>query len=329
MEFINFGAIRAAEVAEGQEYPEQSLDVVKMGGNLTTEVKVKKYGLKVKITDEMINDSQWDVIGMHLQAAGRALARKKEEVVFKEFSEHGHVVFDADLGGAWKENADGTGATTSVGVGYYIQNESGLAPTGRGFDGNFNATLTVQDFLDMCTTIMAAGFTPTDVIMHPLCYSIFSANQNLMSMFVNAPALGAQPVFGGAGSSPMGMPGYTANGASLPVAGLALSFSPYVPFNEVAKKFDLYIIDRNNCGVMLVKDPISVEQFDDPARDIQTLKVKERYGVGTLNGGLGIAVAKNIRFAKTWPMPGREFGALPMPADMTNANMDKINPPRV
>ncbi len=330
MEFINFGAIRAFEVAEGQEYPEQQLDIAKMGGSLTTEVKVKKYGLKVKITDEMINDSQWDVIGMHLQAAGRALARKKEEVVFQEFSKHGHVVFDADLGGIWKANADGTGATTSVGVGYYIQNATGLAPTGRGFDGNFNATLTVQDFLDMCTSIMAAGFTPSDVIMHPLCYSIFVANENLMSMFVNAPAFGQAAAFGGGATGTASIPQIPAKQAyTMPAGGLTLHFSPYVPFDEVNKKFDLYIIDRNNCGVILVKDPVSVEQFDDPARDIQALKVKERYGVGTLNGGLGIGVAKNIRFAKTWPMPGRDFAVMPMPADMTNANMDKINPPRV
>ena len=61
MEFINFGAIRAFEISEGSEYPEQSLDVAKMGGKLTTEIRVKKYGLKVKVTDEMISDSQWDV----------------------------------------------------------------------------------------------------------------------------------------------------------------------------------------------------------------------------------------------------------------------------
>lgn len=41
-----------------------------------------------------------------------------------------------------------------------------------------------------------------------------------------------------------------------------------------------------------MKDDISTEQFDDPTRDIQSLKLKERYGVGILNGGLGIAVAK-------------------------------------
>jgi hypothetical protein len=314
MEFINFGAIRAFEIAEGQEYPEQSLDIAKMGGRLTTEVKVKKYGLKVKVTDEMINDSQWDVIGMHLQAAGRALARKKEENVFNEFSKHGHVVFDADLGGTW---------AGEVGESAYTPNTTGLAPTGRGFDGNLNATLTVQDFIDMCTSIMAAGFTPTDVVMHPLCYSLFVSNENLMGMFNTTAA------FGG-GQGQMGIPQIPANRAyQLPVAGLQLHFSPYVPFDEVNKKFDIYILDRNNCGVMLVKDPISVEQFDDPARDIQALKVKERYGVGTLNGGLGIAVAKNIRFAKTWSMPGREFAAMPMPADLNNGTMDAVQTPRV
>lgn len=60
MEFVHFGAIRASEVGEAQEYPEQSLNLTKNGtGNV--DVKVRKYGLKVSITDEMISDSQWDV----------------------------------------------------------------------------------------------------------------------------------------------------------------------------------------------------------------------------------------------------------------------------
>lgn len=305
MEFINFGAIRAFEVGEGQEYPEQQLDLVKYGGQATIDVKVKKYGLKVKITDEMISDSQWDVIGMHLEAAGRALARKKEEVIFLEFSKHGHTVFDADLGGTWNQSV-------------YTPNSTGLAPTGRGFDGNYNATLTVQDFVDMCTSIMAAGFSPTDCLMHPLCYSLFLANQDLMYMLNSPAAFGG----GGVGSVKMDIP--EAGSYRMPIGGIALHFSPYVPFDEIGKKFDLYLIDRNNAGVMVVKDTISIEQFDDPARDIQALKVKERYGVGTLNGGLGIAVAKNIRFAKSWPIPDREFAAMPMPVDMNNTTMDTV-----
>ena len=309
MEFINFGAIRAFEIGEGQEYPEQTLDMVKFGG-ATTEVKVKKYGLKVKITDEMIEDSQWDVIGMHLEAAGRAMARKREEVIFADFSKHGHVIFDADNGGEW---------TTVNGSDVYTPNETGLACTGRGFDGNYNGTLSAQDFIDMCTSIMASGYTPTDVLMHPLCYSLFAANDALMGLM-------GQPAFGGAGGAHSIDLSIPAKGQSysLPVQGLSLHFSPYVPFDEVNKKFDFYVIDRNNVGVLLVKDTMSTEQFDDPTRDIQALKVKERYGVGILNGGYAIAVAKNIRFAKTWPVPERSFVDMARPTDMTNDTMDRI-----
>ena len=60
MEFIHFGAIRAAEIAEGQEYPSQTLNFTK-DGTSTVTARVSKYGLKVPITDEMISDSQWDV----------------------------------------------------------------------------------------------------------------------------------------------------------------------------------------------------------------------------------------------------------------------------
>lgn len=80
MEFIHFGAIRAFEIGEGQEYPNQSLDLAE-GGIGSIDVKVKKYGLKVAITDEMIADSSWDVIGLHLRAAGRALAAKRTKLL--------------------------------------------------------------------------------------------------------------------------------------------------------------------------------------------------------------------------------------------------------
>lgn len=288
MEFIHFGAIRAFEIAEGQEYPNQSLNLTKEGAG-AVDVRVRKYGLKVQITDEMISDSQWDVIGLHLEAAGRAMARKKEEVIFHEFSTHGHIVYDADL---------------------FAKGDEGY-PTGRGFDGNLNGTLSADDLVDMAVSIMSAGFTPTDIIMHPLCWALFAKNEALLGASVAAFGQGQ------AGQDPRQFG--TSN-----ALGLNVIFSPFVPFNQAEKKFDFYIVDRNNIGVLLVKDPISTEQFDDPLRDIQTLKVKERYGVGILNGGLGLAIARNIRFAKTWPAPGREFEPMARPADMTNDTMDKI-----
>lgn len=287
MEFIHFGAIRAQEVGEAQEYPEQTLNLTKQGIG-TVDVKVRKYGLKVSITDEMISDSQWDVIGLHLEAAGRALARLKEENMFREFSKHGHVVFDASMFGPTED-------------GY---------PTGRGFDGNYNGTLSSDDIIDMATSIMSAGYIPTDIIMHPLCWSLFAKNSALENASVAAFGQGVH------GQDPRD---YNLSNA----LGLNVIFSPFVPFAQDAKTFDFYLVDRNNVGVLLVKDEISTEQFDDPLRDIQSLKLKERYGVGILNGGLGIAVARNIAFKRTYPAPAREFERLPVPDDYKKPASDK------
>jgi HK97 family phage major capsid protein len=284
MEFIQFGAIRAFEIGEGQEYPNQLLNIATQGMDQTVSVKVKKYGLKVQITDEMISDSQWDVIGLHLRAAGRALARKKEEVVFEEFNKHGHVVFDGVK---------------------YAAGQDGY-PSGRGFSGEFNGTLTAEDMIDMAVSIMSSGFTPTDIIMHPLTWALFA--KNAMLEHNDIAAFGQGQYF----KDPRE---FNANNS----LGLNIIFSPFVPFDAANKTFDFYVLDRNNIGVLLVKDEISTEQFDDPLRDIQTLKLKERYGVGILYGGLGIAVARHIKYAKTWPAPERAFDLMPLPTDFTDS----------
>ena len=280
MEFIHFGAIRAFEVAEGQEYPEQNLNLTKEGIG-AVNVRVRKYGLKVSITDEMIDESQWDVIGLHLQAAGQALARLKEQNAFRAFSQNGHVVFDAEMFNPGDE-------------GY---------PSGRGFDGELNGTLTAEDMLDMAVGIMSAGFTPTTIIMHPLCWSLFAKNDFVAS---------ADRAAFGQGVAENKDPRDFDTSNSL---GLKVEFSPFVPFRQADKKFDFYIVDENNVGVIVVKDDISTEQFDDPSRDIQSLKIKERYGLGILNGGLAIGVARNIAFKKTYPAPAREFERMDLPSD--------------
>ena len=281
MEFVHFGAIRAQEIPEGAEYPLQNLNLTKNGVGMVS-VSVRKYGLRVMITDEMIADSQWDVVGMHLEAAGRALARLKEENAFRELSTNGHVVYDAAL---------------------FKPGDAGY-PTGRGWDGELNGTLTAEDLSDMAVSIMSSGYTPTDVIMHPLCWSLFAKNSFLEQS--GLPAFGSPA---GTGRDPRE---FTTQNS----LGLNVEFSPNVPFDQVNKTFDFYIIDRNNIGVMLVKDDVSTEQFNDPTRDMQNLKVRERYGLGILNGGLGIAVARNIPFKRTYPAPVRSFEDMPLPSDM-------------
>ena len=60
------GAMTAWEIPEGGEYPTQDLDVD--GGDIVA-VTITKHGLQVRVTDETIEESQWDIIGMWLADA--------------------------------------------------------------------------------------------------------------------------------------------------------------------------------------------------------------------------------------------------------------------
>lgn len=68
------GELVAAEVGEDSRYNESSLDFNTVE-NAQLEVRVKKIGLKVRITEEAISDSSWDILGINIRKMGTAMAR--------------------------------------------------------------------------------------------------------------------------------------------------------------------------------------------------------------------------------------------------------------
>lgn len=286
------GEIFASEVTEGGRYNEQNLDFNTVE-NGQLEIRVKKYGLKVTISEEAIQDSSWDIYGINVRKMGRAMARLKEENCFNAFSNHGHILFDNDKREQFPE--EGT--------------------TGRDADGSYNDTLSVEDFLDLVLALMGNNRVPTDIIMHPLTWVIFARN----SMIGNGLTFGA---FGGSQVHPwgatQGTPGFAGLSSEegpqklimrpdqvqnrLPVP-LAINFSPFVRFDKLKKRFDMYCIDRSEVGVIVEREGLSTDDWNDPERDMRMLKVKERYGVGILDNGKGITVARNIAVAPTYPLP--------------------------
>ena len=286
------GELRASEVSEGGRYNEDSVEFNTLE-NGTLEVRVKKIGLKVSISDEAITDSSWDIYGVNVRKMGAAMARYKEEWAFNSFSSHGHVIFDNNL----REQLPEAGTT------------------GRAADGSFNDTLSVEDFLDLVLALMGNDQTPTDIIMHPLTWVIFARN----SMIGNGMTYGA---FGANQVHPwgatQGTPGFAGLSAEqgpqklimrpeqvqnrLPMP-LTVNFSPFVKFDKVNKKFDMYCLDRSNVGVIVEKEGLSTDNWTDPERDIRLLKCKERYGIGILDNGRGITVARNLAVAPTYPVP--------------------------
>ena len=286
------GELQAHEVAEGGAYNDEAVEINTLEYN-SIEVRPKKIGLKVTLSEEVIMDSYWDIMEANLSRIGGAMARYKDEWCAREFSEHGHVVFDNALA-AQKPDA---------------------ATTGLGEDSLPNNTLSVEDFMSMCLALMANDKTPTDVIMHPLCWLVFARNA-MVGQGLTFGAMGAMNVnpFGttqGTGglaglSNNMGSQQFVLDESqarfNLPMP-INVILSPRVKFDKQNKTFDMYVIDRNNIGAIVQREDLSVEKWTNPEIDVRIIKAKERYGIGIMDNGKGIAVAKNISAMPSYPRP--------------------------
>ena len=140
-------AIRAFEVADSQEYPEQDPTFAKHA----TELRTRRYGLKLVFSKELIEQSAWDVLALYIEAAGAAMKRLKEEKIFAEYENRAVTIFD-------NESADVEDHTT-----------------GCGTDGQTaNGTFDHMDLLDMMAALGTNQYVPTDLILHPMCWSIWA-----------------------------------------------------------------------------------------------------------------------------------------------------------
>lgn len=308
--FPAVGALVAADIAEGQEYPERSLQ---MGGSTVT-ANIGKSGVAVKVTDEMIRYSQFDVIGMHLRAAGRALARHKEVKIFNLIRAMGVPVFD---------NVNPTQSLKGV-------------TTGRDLSGAGNGSVTMDDIFDAYAQVITQGFFPNTLLMHPLTWVMFVKDATLRAFvqqngagtyfatWTGNPAgrapwdnssqgglgvssgqniLPGQTSTGGTaphGQTPTGLLEYpqTINSAPVLPSYLNVPFriivSPFVPYDPRRKLTDIYMFDSSELGVLIVDEEVMTEEFDDPRVDIRKIKLRERYGLGILNEGKAIATLKNV-----------------------------------
>jgi hypothetical protein len=335
--FPAVGALVAADVGEGEEYPERSLQM----GGATVTATIGKSGLAVKITDEMIRYSQFDVIGMHLRAAGRALARHKEVKCFNFIRAMGVNAFD---------NLDPTNSVFGV-------------CTGRDMQGAANGAVTMDNIFDAFAQIIAQGYMPNTLLMHPLAWTMWVKDAQLRAFvqangggvfFANwtgnpagkAPWSNSSQGGLGTASGQMVLPGETSTGGTAPhgqTASPLLSYpqtlnsapvlpsymnvpfriivSPFVPYEPTRKLTDIYMFDSNELGVLIVDEDVTTEEFDDPKVDIKKIKLRERYAIGILNEGQAIAKISNVHVVPN------EI-ALPAQAniDVSGSSLSPINP---
>ena len=283
--FPAMGAFTAADIPEGGEYPEQTME---FAGQVTATIG--KSGVAVKFTDEMLRYSLFDVMSMHLRAAGRALIRHKEQKV-------------ADM-------------ISAAGVGFIDNNaDSPRSSSGRGIDGAMNGTITIEDIFRMYASMVDDGYVPNAIIMHPFGWLTFALNPQLRAfgfanngeMFQNyagSPGSGGAFRVGGLNQeTKLTDPSAIATTASRLPAGFPASLniivSPFVPYDVGTNKTDFWMVDTNELGVLVVDEDVVTEEFDDPARDIRKVKLRERYAVENINNGQAIRTAKGIVIDKS------------------------------
>lgn len=299
----SIGATYAADVDEGAEYPERSLNF----GPGVKIATIGKSGLALKFTEEMKRYSQYDVVSMHLAAAGKALARHKESKVWNMLSKVGTVTHD---------NVAPSGSIFGV-------------TTGRGLDGAGNGSLNVDNIYEAYGQMMAQGFIPNALIVHPLTYTMFATDPVMRHLALggNGGAWFSGPVGnlnkdpwgqgamgkfapngGTSGTAPNALAGnYSPNinfnqgieqGLKLPnYLGLPLAIivSPFVPYNPVTRLTDIYLVDTNNIGALIVDEEPTMDVIEDKLRDITKLKIRERYTVAHLNDGKAVCVFRNVK----------------------------------
>lgn len=278
--FPTIGSITAGLVSEAGDYPTSTPGM----SEVALEISTAKHGVMIPVSSEVIEDSQWDILGLCVEAGRRAMVREKEELCSDTFAKNSTVVFDNKYSATAAKN-------------------QAAQTTGIGKDGKFNGTLSFRDIVDAMGVLATNGYTPTDITVHPMIWSVFAKDPILQFLMLQ----------NGQGTPMITNIGPGNISQNIPWA-FNVNVTPYMPYNNAdtikisngapgseafggnitAATSDIYISDRSNSLVIAQRSPLAVENLQDPSKDILMLKFSERYSTGMLNGGKGATAIKNI-----------------------------------
>lgn len=284
------------EVGEEGEYKEVFFG--RGQGSLIT-VNYQKFGLKLKITEEMVTASQWNLIDLWVRKVVQHFGREREKRIFQLFNTQGYVVFD---------NANP--ANAEIGRTF-----------GRDINGNGNGSITHSDLIDMYGSLMSNGYTANVLLVHPMHWAMFAKDPIIreaglvkgdISQWLNTQVSPVNPYAyigewtaarrAAVGDSPRltdeeavellqtkpTIPSFS------PLSGITVIPSPYVPYDKAAKTATIFMIDTKSTGAIVINEPINLDTWDNKENDLKVIKIKEKYGLALYDQGRAVAIAKNI-----------------------------------
>jgi len=304
-------AAGSLDLAEGDPYPEGQFEYA---GTVTATIG--KSGISVRFTEEMLRYSLFDVMSMHLRAAGVALQRWKEQKVADHILSQGSNHYDNfDLAGTWT--------------------------SGRNQAGLLNGTFSLQDLHDMYAAMINDGFIPNAILCNPMAWSIFAQDPVMRNWaYSQGPKqiwstykgdVATVKEWSGSGQS-QGLnhqtfvsdpeqvqTTYTDVPGMFPYP-LRIIVSPFIPFNGTTSATDLILCDTNELGLLSVNEEPTTDQWTDPERDIVKVKIRERYAINIMNDGKAIRTAKNVIVGRSYDYEDKmtwEAGTGALPTGVT------------
>lgn len=276
IEFPLAGEVVVGFVNQGGPYPVANLDFTRF--RASDLIKVRKYGAVIPITEEMIAQSNWNVIALWLEKAGRAMRRFKNAWIYREIFRNCHVILDGN------------------------SSDPSARPSGIGKDGTPNGSLTYLDLMKMVVALLQANMTPTHICMNGYAWPVFFDNELLgafgtsqWSRLMNIPKPYTQVDYSS-----------TEDIIRRALTGLPqVMFSEHIPIDTSSKTFDIMMFDANKIGALLVsrEDEIPSDQWTNPENDVVNVKVRGECAPAIYHNGRAIAVARNITLAATYPGP--------------------------
>jgi hypothetical protein len=272
IEFPTVDALQAFEMAEGQEYTNQTLSFAQH----MTSIRIKKIGVAAAINEEVITHSMWPLVQMHMRMMSAAIDRRIESILFQAMTQRAQVVFD-------NENASAAYRTTGKSI-------SGSALV-------TNGSFSYNDLVKMVGVMIGNRYEPTHFLAHPLAWPIFALDPIMRAQFYHGGQIGQgmwarQPQFDQQANFPFG-----------------ITYVPYyaLPYNEAdvltgslsalgaALTSDLYLIDARNSLFLATRGNTEMDQMENWFRDATMLKARKYAGVSAKAAGKGMIKAASVR----------------------------------
>ncbi len=307
----SIGPMVALPVGANGEYPQTSFAMDSTGYKIN--INTQKYGLELDIADEVLEDNLIGVVGMWLRRAANALVRNREKMALDMIQKYGIIMFDNDSPSAPVKNFSGRDiagdANGTMTMNDLMELYTSALMEGFTLDTMIMHPLAWQTFMTDAEMREIVLNNNTLVTYRPPRGSFSRA----LAQLAHSQGLGLTwgKGFGNAtldpsstklGKNPfattlsvMGATFNTPPRQILPTP-LQIIVSPYVPIRTVNNVTitDIIFAEAGETGLVLKKlDPIT-ERFQNPEKERIKIRMKEVFGMGILNQGKGIRIAKNI-----------------------------------